>query len=179
MSSYNDILIAKKEEYMRYIKEHVNNVIRAFDEFSNNEWLGKGMDSEIRQAVANLIENRKIPNHDASKYSDEEFEPYRRHFHSVDALEKEESEEDFEEAWKHHYTTNSHHFEHWIDSEGNPTEMDLESIIEMVCDWEGMSYKFGGSAKSWFDENKDKKVILHPNTKEKVEKILLLFCHNE
>jgi hypothetical protein len=158
---------------MKYILEHKENVKKVFKYiFAENDlFLNK---HNIRIAIEEMRDGVVINNHDTSKFSEIEFEPYRRHFHSVDEQEKELSKDDFEKAWEHHYKTNPHHFEHWIDENGECKEMDIISVIEMICDWGAMSIKFGGTISGWYEENKGTKVKLHPNTTALVEEILYI-----
>ena len=96
------------------------------------------------------LENR-IKNHDNSKWSNDEFDAYRRHFHSVSDKEKEDSEEDFKKALNHHYMVNDHHPEYWKN-----TDMPNIAIAELICDWEAMGRKFGGNPLEYFEKNKAK-----------------------
>lgn len=176
----------KEEEYMNYIKEHVCNVYNAF----NNLFLSRLNQFEINseyftleslyQAIEDLNKGR-IQDHDLSKYSEEEFEPYRAKYYPT---EKERSgltdeakslvEKNADIAWQHHYRTNPHHPKYWIDKEtGNPIDMDLISIIEMICDWEAMSIKFGGSTLDWYNTKADEeKKAMTDRTKNIVEELL-------
>lgn len=177
----------KEEEYIDYIKEHVNNVCTAF----NNYFLTKSSQFafevlvnftffELESAIKELSKGR-IYEHDLSKYSEEEFEPYRAKYYPT---EKETSgltdeaksliEKNAGIAWQHHYRTNPHHPKYWIDKEtGNPIDMDLISIIEMICDWEAMSIKFGGSTVDWYNTKADKeKKAMTDRTKNIVEELL-------
>ena len=56
--------------------------------------------------------------------------------------------------------------------------MTLDAIIEMLCDWEGMSLKFGTSTLSWYEKDaKDEKAALSPNSKAIVEELLYNVLH--
>ena len=135
-------------------------------------------DDELKSAIISVKED--IENHDASKYSEEEFEPYRIKYYPT-TNEKNADEEtrkliDFnsEEAWKHHYKTNDHHPMFWADSENNsPRDMSLGAIIHMLCDWEAMSYKFGTSTLDWYNNKASKeKEAMTDRTKVIVEELL-------
>jgi len=53
------------------------------------------------------------------------------------------------------------------------------AIIEMLCDWEAMSLKFGTSTLKWYENDaKDEKAALSPKTKEIVEDLLYNVLHN-
>lgn len=160
--------VKKREEYLRYIDDHINNVRIAFTIFIKIDW----DESIISRDDLVLLEDR-IKRHDESKYSDEEFEPYRKYFYPVNDIEKEDCKEEFEEAWKHHYTVNDHHPEFWI-KDGVATEMSTVAIAEMICDWQGMSFVKGGSALQFYNSikgtNNDK--VLAPTTRELLELML-------
>ena len=176
----------KQEEYMNYIKEHVNNVYIAF----NNLFLSRLNQFEINseyftldllyQAVEDLNKGR-IQNHDLSKYSEEEFEPYRAKYYptekEISGLTDEAKSliaKNASIAWQHHYNTNPHHPNYWTDKEtGNPIDMDLISIVEMICDWEAMGMKFGESTVDWYNTKADEeKKAMTDRTKNIVEELL-------
>ena len=77
---------AKCEEYTKYINTHCENVVRAFlNIFVNHEYpeiVGYNekeiSKEEWKQAWHSIV--RDIYDHDASKYEDDEFHPYRNHF---------------------------------------------------------------------------------------------------
>ena len=165
-----ELKVSKSEEYMAYINAHVENVKRAYNEIKSKcmmiEW--------IAFAITFIDTTSRINEHDLSKYSDEEFEPYRMKFYPCNEEESAMAESAFEDAWKHHYTVNDHHWEYWLDENKNPRDMSDESIIEMCSDWQGMSYKFGGNAKEWFSKQTD--IILSPSTLNKVNELLNTLC---
>jgi cytidylate kinase len=138
--------IEKVKEYEEYIKEHIQNVRNSYNDRKSKIQLVLGLSEGDMQELEN-----RIKNHDNSKWSNDEFDAYRRHFHSVSDKEKEDSEEDFKKAWKHHYTVNDHHPEYWKN-----TDMPNIAIAELICDWEAMSRKFGGNPLEYFEKNKAK-----------------------
>lgn len=172
----------KKQEYIDYINEHISNVKKAFEMFfvpllDKENISDKFSDEEFKNAIV-ICQKENIPYHDASKFEDEEFEPYRLNFHATNA-EKNLGEdyqkwvsEIFEEAWRHHYLNNSHHPLYWKNSETNEiADMSLEAIIEMICDWEAMSMKFKSDTIEWYNKAEEKSQMTE-NTKEIVEEIL-------
>ena len=157
--------IQKCEEYMKYLEEHKTRVFTAYERFFKNR---------IRNIVyhinANYIEMSRtyelmleeaVRKHDESKYSDEEFNPYRIKYYPTDKekdlmannVEKAEyAEELFQDAWHHHCTINQHHPEFYIWNEktdegwkvldqpsNEPLSMDIVHIMEMLCDWAASS----------------------------------------
>lgn len=153
----------KNDEYKEYIKNHVDNVKKALDEIINK------LSHEIIECLNTDTLIRNVLEHDQSKYSVEEFEAYRKKFYPIDDDEKNNfDEEEFEIAWKHHYENNPHHPEFW-----KKEPMPIEYVIEMVCDWEAMSYVFGGSAVEHYEKNKEHiRNKLHPDTVVLLEKVL-------
>ena len=97
---------------------------------------------------------------------------------------KEYKYKDFDKAWEHHFKVNKHHWNHWcynweLNESGVPLnecklsiplEMSDRYIIEMICDWTAMGYKFENTAKDFYLKNKNK-IELNPKTKYKVELI--------
>lgn len=214
-------LPAKEKEYLNYIDEHVNNVQIAF----NNLFVNKVFDidallndntSDIDDLELHKQEmfggtNTILPNwnsvmdiasnhvkvHDASKYSDEEFYGYRRHFNPTE-MEKSITDDniianadaEYEKAWIHHYKNNSHHPKYWVNYLGDtgipdknaPAEvMGLPDIIEMICDWEAMHMKFHSDTVEWYngDKSKDERHDLNPYSKVVVENLLRQIYNKE
>lgn len=170
MHRHNVEITCKQDmEYLAYIREHVANVNKVFFE------KGIALCKELNLGIMEYVRaEANIRRHDDSKYSDQEFRYYRMNFYPdpSDTLPKKDIKALFDIAWKHHYTYNKHHWDHWVKG-GEPKEMDNISIIEMLCDWGAMSIKFGGTAYGWYlDQMKQNKIILHPNTKVKVELLL-------
>ena len=179
----------KEKEYLDYINEHINFVIESFNRYmvpllSMNNISTLISDEDLKNAIKNVGET--INTHDASKFSDSEFDGYREKYYPTtrelngDLSYKSNLEERYQECWKHHYQTNVHHPEHWVDHKNNICQdMSLEAIIEMICDWEAMSLKFGTSTLKWYENNADnEKKCFSPKTKEIVEDLLYNVIHN-
>lgn len=168
MSNLSEIIekTRKEREYMDYIKEHIQNVQKAFDEITNmnNEKIKElySNDSEL----VNNVRNR-VNVHDASKYSKEEFDAYRRNFHPINDEEKKNSKEDFDKAWEHHYKNNDHHWQNRQDSE----ELNKPACIEQILDWTAMGYKFNDRPYEYYKKNK-KDIKMNKLETEYVESIL-------
>lgn len=193
-----DVLL-QEEKQNSYTLNHTRNVLVAFltlytpEKILQLEEKGLINDFIIGQLKGDLI------NHDQSKFSEEEWEGYRKNFFPTDeeqfrmktedgyeALVKEE----FEIAWQHHYMNNSHHPEYWryrlpATSENNTisfsavrleqaTDMDLVSIHHMICDWEAMSINFHTDTIEWFfgDSGKDEREALSTRSRQLTEQIL-------
>jgi len=195
----NENLYEATVSYAKYIKEHQDNVKKAWFEVKNkcnNIIIILG--GEDRNMIDGLIEK-----HDNSKYSAEEFASYRQYFYPVETeiepgiIEIEGKNADvFNAGWKHHYQNNPHHNEYWIDggidsntfeylkpkTEENMLNRWLVDIIvhcntepfytvEMVCDWIAMGYKFKDSAKDYYAKNKVKMDL--PEWKDKLVMTIL------
>lgn len=179
--------LLKKAEYLRYIFNHVRNVRKGYDIlFGSKKYnsFPKGISSKDWYDAVDVL-NTVVNKHDESKYSEDEFEPYRRHFYPT-KIEKEADEEEqrivdnaFEEAWKHHYCNNDHHPEYWkyIDENGDKKEepsdvgapMSLISIMHMFCDWFAMDvFSQAESHVAWYksDKSKEERACLNPATKD-------------
>jgi hypothetical protein len=77
----------------------------------------------------------------------------------------------FDDAYKHHYRNNKHHWEYWVNNLGVAREMPRKYIMQMIADWEGMALKFGDTAQEFYLLN-CKKMNLERNTRLFVELFL-------
>lgn len=152
----------KEKEYFDYIKEHISNVMKAFDMF------GETLCKELKVSPETIKKQCLV--HDQSKYSSEEFEAYRQWFFPEEGEEK--NREIFDKAWFHHYSVNKHHPEFWSLS-GKLKKMPDNYIIEMLLDWAAMSMKFKNSPVDWWNSNKGK-FNFHPETFENVSHLMSL-----
>ena len=183
--------LEKEQEYLDYINEHIGNVRKAYNMYmvpllNMNNISPLVSDEELKTAIRNL--EPLLDTHDASKFSDAEFDGYRCKWHPTKAEEAKMKEDDefaklirarYDVCWEHHYTVNQHHPLHWVDTETKISkDMSLDAIVEMLCDWESMSLKFGTSTVEWY-ENKasDEKAALSPKTKEITEELLYNVLH--
>ena len=166
----NKLLIDKENEYMNYIGAHKERVVRAYEDLKSRNF----EDEEIRKAIEEL--GATIDEHDNSKYSDDEFDAYRRKYYPYEGEISDDVDEEFEIAWKHHYAVNPHHPEHYYNYELHTAiDMPLKYIIEMICDW----MSFGDNARQWYYNNPsgktEKDKVMTPYTIEWTEKLLNLF----
>jgi hypothetical protein len=190
--------LLRKAEYLRYITNHVNNVRKGFDIlFGSKKYnsFPKGIsqkDWNDSVTILSMIVNK----HDESKYTEEEFEPYRRHFYPT-KLEKEEDEDSqtkaeqlYEAAWEHHYRNNDHHPEYWkyirliqtedgnydLQTVNEPSEvgvpMPLVCVMHMFCDWFAMdTFHNSTNHAAWYksESSKEERTCLNPETKELIK----------
>lgn len=172
MYKYDSEKKAQAKNYKRYVDEHIENVNKAFSEF------GPALYKALSIDLGRLKEMIEI--HDQSKYSEEEFEGYRKYFYPTH-LEDSESlnKYAFDLAWDHHVKNNPHHPEFWVRQDEDtgeliPEDMPNTFIAEMLLDWQAMGYKFGDNAYQYWNSDKCKK-FLSPVTREKVESVISIF----
>ena len=124
--------------------------------------------------------------HDLSKYSPTEFlvgASYYQGNRSPNNKEREETGRSM--AWLHHKGRNKHHLEYWTDTGLNPgeqtvgLEIPLRYVAEMFCDrlaaskvYRGDKFEQGDPYK-FFLRGKGRQLLIHPNTYELLEFILL------
>ncbi len=148
-----------QEENKKYIIEHKERV------FQFAEWL-RGQLPELFENIDLDLFNEMIAEHDNSKFSEEEFEPYAQKWFG----DKKKTLE-YEEAWKHHWMNNEHHPEFWLGE-----DMPYIYILEMICDWGSFSIASGDFkelSNFYYTKAKDdKEKNLSENTKIIIEEIL-------
>ena len=148
-----------REEYENYVAAHQERVSLFAD------WLKENV-PEIFDGVDLEIFDEIIKEHDESKWSEEEFEPYAQHFYG-----DKKNDFEFEEAWKHHWMHNEHHPEFWLGE-----DMPLIYILEMICDWGSFSIEkkdFKELSNFYYNKARDdEEKNLSDATKEIIEEIL-------
>lgn len=165
------------QEYKEYIVAHIVNVKRAFKDYG--EELCKRLSIDPRKL------EWQLEDHDRSKYSKEEFEPYRAHWHPCDdeKAEVQSSEgnshhSQYDNAWMHHIGCNAHHPEHWVyeDENGNLKAYPMPKyyIAEMLLDWQSFDYDGKGSAYEYWNSDKCEKP-LNPTTTEIINSVIDIF----
>jgi len=158
------------EQYVKYILEHTENVMKAYNEYGARilEILGTpSLEGELFRLVCI---------HDKSKFSLEEFDGYRKKFFPAKDEDLEIAEDEMNLGWLNHMNTNKHHPEFWIlrEKQGmRPLNMDRVYIAEMILDWIAMGYKFKTNAAQWFENNEEYyKQIMTKSTYYAVSKVL-------
>lgn len=150
------------EKYKQYVLSHKANVKKFAD------WLRTNC-PEVFEGVNINAFNLQIEEHDESKFSEEEFEPYARFWYND--KDHYDYDPEYEAAWDHHWMNNEHHPEYW-----NGDDMPLLYILEMLCDWGSFSIKSGDLhelSNYYYDEAKDDdEKGLSEATKEIIEEIL-------
>jgi len=125
--------------------------------------------------------------HDLSKFTRREWFPYVHQFFNSDgtprkvrdasgAYDPNAQSLDFKRAWLSHQR-NPHHWQAHISigDGGNLTALPMPETYarEMVADWIGAGKAYSGKSnpRGWYEQNKDK-MILHPDIRTMVEKLL-------
>jgi len=148
-----------QEDYKQYVEDHKERVTQ----FSS--WLQKEC-PDLFENIDIEVFNDLIAEHDESKFSEEEFEPYAQKWFG----DKKDTRE-YKLAWEHHYLNNEHHPEYW-DGE----DMPYIYILEMICDWGSFSIASGDMKElSDFYYNKakeDPEKNLSDATQEIIEDII-------
>lgn len=121
--------------------------------------------------------------HDLSKFRPNEWVPYTNHFFpkpgSADWSNGREAitYAAFEMAQVRHFIRNPHHWQHWCEWDIvcgyiKPKPMPEYYIREMIADWEGAGRaKNGPGVVDWYASHKGD-LVLHPETRLKVEELL-------
>lgn len=176
----------KIEQYEEYINEHRRLVSKSF-QLVKEDLKNILTPKELDQVVSLIID------HDNSKWSRNEFGAYRRSFFPVDEKEKEDTKQEFDYAWNHHYKHNPHHWQYWIHFKSYEKlvlnckdnhkkvkaslvvlKMPTIYLVEMLCDWLAMSLKFKNNPLEWYEKNKNE-IWLHEETEKKLISLLPFF----
>lgn len=177
---YTDLseVTLREKEYTQYIKNHIENVQKAYNELSeriqviDDEWLIE----EFKKHEGSITEQVLI--HDRSKFLPVEYYGYRVYFYptEVEKSYKEKMKSWFLKSWLHHIHNNKHHWEHWIipGEEQKVIPMPFEYIIEMYLDWQAMSYVFNNTPDDFYERKKDE-ILLHDETIETLKKLIYYF----
>ena len=146
-------------ENEKYINEHIERVQQFAD------WLKEKLPELFDEVDIDVFDDL-IKEHDASKFSEEEFEPYAQKWFNNSGKTPE-----YEAAWRHHWMNNEHHPEFWLGE-----DIPLIYILEMICDWGSFSIKSGDFrelSKFYYEKAKDDiDKMLSDGTKEIIEEIL-------
>ena len=139
--------INQTRKYLDYIEEHILNVQKAWKEIQTK---CKDMNIVYDDFYYNWIGD-EVFNHDLSKLSEHEFVQYRKAFYSTEK----EKKYDASVAWEHHKANNVHHWENWTNSSMHiPNEWSVH-CTHMVIDWMAMGYKYGDTARQYYEQNKE------------------------
>lgn len=157
--------------YPQYIKRHTGAVRDAFYYLKEIGAFNEFPESDVDEC------ERLVLDHDHSKYGDAEWDAYNEYFYG--GVKSFEVVENFKKAWLHHIHKNEHHWQHWVligddESEGTSAlDIPNKHLMEMICDWFSFSIMNHDiyNIVRWYNEHKDR-IILHPDTRAKVEYII-------
>lgn len=162
------IIIQRKENaYYKYIEKHRNFIMQAYLEMLTCPTvlsLGEKVLEELK---------KRIVLHDLSKYSKQEFDAYRKYYYPINKKEKENSKENFDAAWLHHWSTNPHHWQYRQNKTNFSKDNlnDIVNVLENICDWLAMGYNFNNRPYQYYEENKNQ-IKLCPEEKKFLEYII-------
>ncbi len=113
--------------------------------------------------------------HDWSKFTPSEWFPYVQFFYG-DPKDRLREQSKFDFAWLLHQIRNPHHWQWWVlPEDGGETKvlpMPDRYRREMLADWRGAGMAQGSpDTARWYQRNQVK-MLLHPDTREWVEKEL-------
>lgn len=156
------------KEYDKYLKEHKENVAKAY------YWL---VDNLPEVSFGTSLEYQICSAHDKSKTDEEEYFAYDEYFNGKD--QSYYTKEMYQKAWLNHIHKNTHHWQYWILVNDDPNEsevildMEYRYVIEMICDWWSFSWKSGNLYEmfDWYNNHKQY-MKLSSKTKLTVEDIL-------
>lgn len=156
------------KNYKNYISEHRCNVLKAYFEMKDCKEIYRCGGDELLKRL-----KLRVMFHDLSKYSEEEFEPYRKNFFPVNEQEKQQNKLEFEKAWEHHWQNNSHHWQHRQTKTTFSTDNieDVLDVLENVCDWMAMGYKFNDRPYQYYEKNKDT-IVLNDDERKFLEYVI-------
>lgn len=142
--------IKKIKEYCDYLEEHLSNMSSAWEIIKT-----KCYDLDVLNDPFHYKNiNNLILDHDLSKFSKEEFIPYRDKYYPV--LDNPYNERDYYSAWENHLINNPHHWENWTNlNYDNNYEWKYHCLC-MICDWVAMGLKFNDTALNYYEKNKEK-----------------------
>jgi hypothetical protein len=121
-----------------------------------------------------------IENHDNSKFLESEFDGYRQWFfpEGNEVKDREYAKKRMEQSWLNHIHNNAHHWQHWCiptKSKLIVVEMPKVYILEMLCDWKGMSYNENSLSIKDFYEKNIGNMCLHEKTIDNINTFIDFF----
>jgi len=163
-----EIKTDEDQKYFDYIIKHIDNVKASFKANGRKISVALALSEDEHELLKQNVEH-----HDESKFSKEEFHPYRQFFYT--RANETKDRVIFADAWIHHFRNNKHHPEYWV-QDGTTKEMPKIYIAEMILDWEAMSRNFGGNPLKWYLDNTDK-MPFNETTRRIVEFVLPRVYH--
>lgn len=166
--------------YHEYLNKHIQGVKDTWEQVLKPALISdlkmENVPDEMIQAIC-FETDLVIKDHDASKYGEEEWVPYRDHFYDNKGNPRDELA--YKQAWNHHQKHNPHHWQYWVliqdtsDPQLNPMPMPIKHLMELLADWQSAGHHYGNTAYSWYQENKHR-MHFHPDTQALLEHYLEL-----
>ena len=136
IASQSQHKIKEEDRLLEFIKTHKENIFKMHKLLQENNC---GFRTIFMHDNADML--IRLAKHDNSKYSKEEFDGYRIKLYPTEEEQLSAFDKDsFDKAIKHHYAHNTHHPQHYIDSDGSIRDMPVEDVYEMILDWMAISY---------------------------------------
>lgn len=164
-------IVVTSLEYIDYIVNHRANLWRIWYEV----WPSLTKSFHLKEG--DLV---KVPDliikHDNSKFSVEEFEPYRNYFYPAHGQKVTGVEDAMNMAYRVHIWRNPHHWQHWFlaEDDGNDVSyrMPVENIVELLCDWGAMKFVYADTTiEEWYNQRKET-IRLHHHSKKVLENLI-------
>ena len=157
--------------YDEYLAEHISNVSKGLHWMLDNLPLTQ----EEKEAIDVALSHE----HDYSKNSTAEYNPYDQYFYGGNRSYAVKLAFDY--AWLHHIHNNPHHWQYWVLLEDDPEtgvpfkalQIPLPYIFEMIADWWTFSWKNNNLFEifDWYADHRHKQFI-HPESRKMLENIL-------
>lgn len=155
----------KMQDYTEYVEEHISLVREVWYDLKPN--LRGLFSSDAITEIGYLIQL-----HDQSKFSRQEIDGYCQWYFPKDKRNR--SWLIYNIAWNHHQKANPHHWQYWLMYDKGQTialDMPVVYLVEMLCDWTAMSYKFKDTPGEFYEKNKDE-MLLSDRTRAGVVELL-------
>lgn len=138
--------IERMHFYLDYLKEHYENVQKAWKEIQE-----KCIDMDIVSLTAyrNAIDE-EVKIHDMSKLSEDEFVQYQeKHYPADFEKSKEGIRVKYMLAYTHHKVYNFHHYSYHYKTNKIKSTWKIH-CVHMIIDWMAMGYRFGDTAYDFY-----------------------------
>lgn len=155
-----------QEGYINYILKHKNEIIKRYNEFI--KLVINNLYNPFKFYIINWdIVKNNIMEHDNSKLETDEFDGYRQYWFPItDGFEKDYIK--YITTKQKHISTNKHHWEYWLSSQGYGQDIPIEYLIEMIADWFSTSRYEGSEIYEWYEKQKYNKNITLSRTTQKL-----------
>ena len=140
IASQSQHKIKEEDHLLDFIKTHKENIFKMHKLLQENNC---GFRVIFMHDNADML--IRLAKHDNSKYSKEEFDGYRIKLYPTEEEQLSAFDKDsFDKAIKHHYAHNTHHPQHYVNSDGSRRDMPVEDVYEMILDWMANMYFYTG-----------------------------------